>query len=354
VTRAPARRLAADDDALVEVVAAGRVIVVIGEIDLGKTTLVARLSTALHRRGAQVAVVDADVGQTEIGPPTTVALGRVARPLGRLAEAERLAMRFIGATSAVRDQLATIVAVERLVHRALALGFDHVLIDTSGLVRGDLGLRLKQAKIDAVDADVVVALDRGGECAPILAPYERTGRPRVVYCTPAPAPVRRARSQEERRRHREGALAKHFAGARPITLDLNRIVLRRPALFAGSPIDRVELEDAGGAIGDRLVWGERRGGEVALVSMKRPGDHERRVLSRRLNAAGLVTHALDDLIGMLAALEDETLEALGLAVVNALDFDARAMTVTTAADLARAVAIAVGHQRMPGNTHGVG
>jgi polynucleotide 5'-hydroxyl-kinase GRC3/NOL9 len=354
VTGAPAPRLAADDDALVDIVAAGRVTVVIGEVDLGKTTLVARLASRLHGRGHRVAVVDADVGQTEIGPPTTVALGRVAGPLGRLADAERLALRFVGATSAVREQLATIVAVERLVGRARMLGFDHVLVDTSGLVRGDLGLRLKQAKIDAVDADVVVALDRAGECAPILAPYERAGHPRVVHLAPASAAARRARSQEERRRYRERALAEHLANARPATLDLSRLVLRRPALFAGPPIDRAALDAAGDAIGDRLVWGERRGGEVAVVSTMRLGEHERRLLSRRLDAFGLVTHVLEDLVGMLAALEDARLDALGLAVVKAIDFDARAMTVMTAADPARAVAITVGHQRMPGDIHGVG
>jgi polynucleotide 5'-kinase involved in rRNA processing len=63
---------------------------------------------------------------------------------------------------------------------------------------------------------------------------------------------------------------------------------------------------------------------------------------------------LEDLVGMLAALEDARLDALGLAVVKAIDFDARAMTVMTAADPARAVAITVGHQRMPDDIHGVG
>ncbi|MGH7279683.1 MAG: Clp1/GlmU family protein, partial [Candidatus Rokuibacteriota bacterium] len=64
-----------------EAAAGVRVTLVVGESEAGKTSLVAALGNALIARGLSVAVVDADVGQSEIGPPATVGLGRVTRPM---------------------------------------------------------------------------------------------------------------------------------------------------------------------------------------------------------------------------------------------------------------------------------
>jgi polynucleotide 5'-hydroxyl-kinase GRC3/NOL9 len=318
-------------------------VLVIGESDAGKTTLVRDLANTFHGAGSSVALVDADIGQSEIGPPTTVGLGRVVRPLGRLSDAELVALRFVGATSAARDQVATVVATRVLVDRALALGVDRVLVDTSGLVRGELGQRLKQAKIDAIRPDAVVALQRDGECEPILHAYGRSASPAIVRLPAAVLP--RRRSQEDRRRHRERVLAAHLAGARLATLDLGRVVLRTPALFAGPPLAPEELADAAEVTGQVLLWGERRGGEVAVVTERALGETEARALSRRLRASGLVHHALDHLVGMLVGLDDETLDTLGLGVVASLDLCGARMTVETAVDPRRVAIVSIGRER---------
>jgi polynucleotide 5'-hydroxyl-kinase GRC3/NOL9 len=323
-----------------------RVVLVLGESDTGKTTLVRDLANTFHGAGASVALVDADVGQSEVGPPTTVGLGRVTRPLGRPADAEVVALRFVGATSAARDQVATIVATRVLVDRALALGFARVIVDTSGLVRGELGHRLKHGKIDAVRPDVVVALQRDGECEPILRAYARSSRPAIVRL-PA-AGLRRGRTPEDRRRHRERALAAHFAGARSAALDVARVVVRTPALFAGPPLSAAELADGGGVVGQPIVWGERRGGEIAVVTARALGESDARALSRHLRASGLVHHALDQLVGALAALEDEGLDTLGLGAVLALDFERARLTVETAIDPRRVAVVAIGRERRLG------
>ena len=116
--------MAAEPRDALDAAARSRVTVVIGESDTGKTSLVAALANALFSRDATVAIVDADIGQSEIGPPTTVGLGRVTRQLGRPADAEVVVLRFVGATSAARDLRATVQATGQLVDRARALGFE--------------------------------------------------------------------------------------------------------------------------------------------------------------------------------------------------------------------------------------
>jgi polynucleotide 5'-hydroxyl-kinase GRC3/NOL9 len=203
-----------------------RVTLVIGASDAGKTTLVAGLASALAAGGASVAVVDSDVGQSEIGPPTTVGLGRVTGPLGRLADAATVAMQFVGVSSPARDIAGVVEATRRMADRARAEGVAHVLVDTSGLVTGWPGRLLKQRKIDAVDPDLLLVLERSDECAPIVAPYAGRPRPRVLRL---PARGRaRSRSQAVRRRHRADALDAYLRTAPAVAFARSRVAVDAP------------------------------------------------------------------------------------------------------------------------------
>jgi polynucleotide 5'-hydroxyl-kinase GRC3/NOL9 len=330
------------DQPVVEAASEAQLTLVIGESDTGKTWLVTRLANAMIARGSTVAVVDADLGQSEIGPPTTIGLGRVARPLTRLSEAEVLALRFVGVTSPARDAVAAVTGTRILVDRARRLGFDKIVIDTSGLVRGDLGRRLKQAKIDVLGPDLVVALEREGECEAILRAYAPASRPRVLRL-PAFVPVRR-RTPDDRRRHRERALAAHLAGARAITLDLARVVVRTPALFVGTPIGAETLRAVDAALESDIVWAESRAGELFVVS-RSLGETALKALGRALGTTTVIHHDADSLVDVLAGLDDASLDTLGLGVVSAIDFAARRMTVVTAVPARRIAEISVGRER---------
>src|SRR5216117_3350332 len=195
-------------DPALEAAARARVTLILGTSDTGKTSLTARLAGALAARGERVAVVDADVGQSEVGPPTTVGLGHVAGAVARLGDAEVIALEFVGDTSPVRYIRETADATGRLVRRALDAGFERVLVDTGGLVEGPLGLALKRAN----------------ESEPIARALERDVRPRVVRLAPSPAVVRR--SAARRREHRERALRDYLAHAATLTLPTARAPVR--------------------------------------------------------------------------------------------------------------------------------
>jgi polynucleotide 5'-kinase involved in rRNA processing len=217
--------------------AAAPVTLVIGANDTGKSTLVTRLAGALVQAGHTVGVVDADLGQSDVGPPTTVGLGRVSRPLARLADAELVALEFLGVTSPATCMRQTADATARLVQRALAIGCDRVLVDTSGLVDGPFGRALKRMKIDRVTPDVLVALQRDAECEPILARYADAAHPTIVRLPAAPTRRRSAAARRQARRH---ALDAHLAGAVPVTLDLARVDARAAPAARGLVVVAVE------------------------------------------------------------------------------------------------------------------
>ena len=196
---------------------------VIGPAEAGKTTFTARLANLLHARGLKVAVVDADVGQSEIGPPAAVGLGAVRAPLTRTGDAELVAFEFIGVTSPGRQPWRTAEATGRLVARARAQ-FDRVIVDTSGFVDGGFAAALKQRKIAATDPDVVVTIQVGDETEHIVRPLGTRDRPRVVRLPAVGGGT--PRNVTTRRRHRDAALARHLDGARTVTLEAARVPIR--------------------------------------------------------------------------------------------------------------------------------
>jgi polynucleotide 5'-hydroxyl-kinase GRC3/NOL9 len=251
------------DHAALEAAARVRVTVLVGAGDTGKTTLAAQLASALAARGARVAVVDADVGQSEIGPPTTVGLGAVTRPLTRLRDADLIALEFIGDTSPVRRIGPTADATGRLVRRALADGFAHVIVDTGGLVEGALGVALKRAKVRAVDPDLVMLVQRRDESEPLARVLVGTERPAVVRVAASPAATRR--TQTQRRLFRDRAVQEYLHDSASVLVPMQRVETARGA----PPLDIVEGLVVGiyDAEGETLGVGRVRSVDAASASI---------------------------------------------------------------------------------------
>ena len=201
-----------------------RLTLLVGGVDTGKTSLATFLANGLLARGFHVGVVDADLGQSEIGPPTTIGLGLVTRTLGRLGDADVAGFSFVGSTSPQGHVRATLAATRHMVDRAFAEGLRRVVVDTCGLVDGPLGRIFKQGQIDRLDPDLVVVVQRREECEPIVRTYDERERPEIVRVK-AGEHVRR-RTAAERRRHRTAALDRYFHDAGPQRLELPRLRLR--------------------------------------------------------------------------------------------------------------------------------
>jgi polynucleotide 5'-hydroxyl-kinase GRC3/NOL9 len=185
----------------------GGVFFLLGRSDVGKSTLVENLVRLVTARGKTVAVLDADLGQSTYGLPTTLNLVRFS-PGTEPPEPEMIARVFVGATSPVGHLLQTVVGCRRLLDRALALGVQGILIDTTGLVEGPLGLEFKLQKIDLLCPTHILALAREDELEPILRACVRR-RDMTVHRLPVAAAAR-PRSLEERRANRQERYRRYF------------------------------------------------------------------------------------------------------------------------------------------------
>ena len=211
------------------------VIMLIGAPDTGKTTLARQLLTAGIESGLTAAYIDADVGQTMVGPPACVGLKwvRSRQDMDNFSRADDL--RFVGSISPERLVLQEVLATATLVEVAREEA-DLIIIDTTGAVSGVTGQTLKYHKMEMCRPDVVIALQRGSEMEPMVGLLRRffSATVELTSVHPDVIPV----SPEERRTHRTKWFAETLAP--PLNRWRVRPTVFAPALPTGLDLSRLD------------------------------------------------------------------------------------------------------------------
>lgn len=153
-------------------IARAHVSMLMGGVDTGKTTLGMMAARIAVNEGRTVAYVDADIGNTTVGPPACVGLKviRSVDDLDMIRVPDQL--HFVGTISPSRLVLQQVVATAALTDRARNLA-DHVIIDTTAVISGVAGETLKYHKTELCRPDLVVVLQRGGEMEPVVGMLRR-------------------------------------------------------------------------------------------------------------------------------------------------------------------------------------
>jgi polynucleotide 5'-hydroxyl-kinase GRC3/NOL9 len=207
-------------------------VLVLGEGDAGKSTFTEWLLCELEGRGRPPARLDGDIGQTSLGIPGTMTLVLPSGPSGSSGPSRpsgpgkprvpdgpgnpgapggrRLAF-FVGSTSPRGHMLPMLVGMRRLLDIAQPSGAETTVIDTTGMVRGQAGVALKEWKIQMIRPGSVVALQRGDELEPILTPLRKEGFTRIIDLPVAQGA--RQRSVVERQEHRRRSFREGLEGA---------------------------------------------------------------------------------------------------------------------------------------------
>jgi len=218
--------------------------VVIGGADSGKTTLCTFLSNLLVQEGRRVAVVDADIGQTDMGPPTTMAAGETARPVVSLSQIEPSERLFIGLTSPGRVKDKVIRGVKRLVGRHARPG-RLVIVNTDGWVTGSEAAAYKLRMLDELKPNLTLAIGTDSDTSEILQAGNRAallvGSPDLI----------KERTRVDRRELRTLGYQKYLAGSSLRTFRVDGVQLW--SALASETLDiprlsRSRFEDLKGAI----------------------------------------------------------------------------------------------------------
>src|SRR3989338_5039186 len=142
--------------------------IVIGKIDSGKSTFCKYLTHTWTASEIRVGYVDSDVGQSTIGPPTTVGLKIFNTPPHQHGYSNLLALHFVGNTSLEGFLLQILHAVKRMVDKSHQQGSQITLVDTTGFIDGPVARIFKLCKIEMLRSQWIIALQAEDEMEHLL------------------------------------------------------------------------------------------------------------------------------------------------------------------------------------------
>jgi len=194
-------------------------IMVIGALDSGKSTFILFSSNYLIENNVRVAIVDADVGQSDIGPPTLISVGIPSSQVLFLSDIPPLSSYFVGDTSPRGNLLPMVVGTKKMVDKAFEHGAKIVLINTTGMVFGGPALALKLFKLEAVSPDIVVGI--GEEVKRLIDLFSSTTR---VIHLPKPRGML-IKNRLQRISRRKTLFSKAFKKLNHTTVDIRDVKL---------------------------------------------------------------------------------------------------------------------------------
>ncbi len=185
--------------------------IIIGVTDTGKSTLANFLTLNLCRRGLKVALVDADIGQSTLGPPATIGFAVFKSDPDWEVVLSPPEIFFVGSTTPEGHFPLHLKGIKRMVDKAISYSTEWILVDTTGFVSGETGKELKRRKIDLISPRFILALQKSDEIEHILTLYQENPLYRILRL-PLSEKVR-PRSMEERRTNRANKFREYFKDA---------------------------------------------------------------------------------------------------------------------------------------------
>jgi polynucleotide 5'-hydroxyl-kinase GRC3/NOL9 len=185
--------------------------ILLGATDTGKSTLAKFLIFNLCKRGLKVAMVDADIGQSFLGPPTTIGFSIFkSDPTWELILSPP-EIFFVGSTTPEGHFPIHLKGVKRMVDKALSSIADVIIVDTTGFILGEAGKELKRRKIDLLSPRFIITLQKANEIEPVLDSYKENPLCKILRL-PLSNQVR-SKDMEERKINRVNKFQDYFKHA---------------------------------------------------------------------------------------------------------------------------------------------
>ncbi|MCS6804207.1 MAG: Clp1/GlmU family protein [Acidobacteriota bacterium] len=305
-------------------------VTILGAVDTGKSTLTQVVIQAWQHAGLRIGWIDGDVGQSDLGPPTTLALQLIEPSTNLTTPLRPDAMRFVGSTSPAGHLLPVVVGLHRLAQLARERGAAALVINTSGMVFGGPARTLHAHLMDALKPDVVLALQRQSEVEHLLRPIERQRRCQVVRL---PVSARASpRSREVRQQFRRQRFQAYLQGARLQSIAIAQVGVQNMFIQSGVPLSVTELGKASARLDTRIIYGERCADGLFLVADGYWHDDALASVPEQFEVPRVFIMPLSDFENRLIGLSDEQSDLLALGVLQAVDWPNKILYVLTPLD----------------------
>ena len=339
-----------------QIVKSNQTVIVIGTTDSGKSTFCRYLIDFAYNAGLKVGFVDTDVGQSQIGPPTTIGMKLYEpienesdeRPIrGTQSAAQNTELEnpkifdteeksqhcidtsdslyFVGDTSPHRNLLYVLSGTQLMVEAAHKQDADFVVIDTSGYLHVSLGWQLKQQKIELIRPQHIVCIGRKTEFEQIVGYNDIFSHVNIHYLLPHKET--KTKSRIERIQNRNEKFAKYFKDATLQQVSFDQIRSVRTLFFNGRIANQNEIQiltDLADIEIEYAEWGDR---SLKIVTRTILSTVKTKKIKDYLSLLKLHNQKPDFLNNVLVGMLDEEGNTIGIGLIISIDFQNHVLNI---------------------------
>jgi len=305
-----------------EVVERGGKVVILGPIESCKTSFATLLSNLAIEKGLKVTIIDADIGQCDLAPPSFIAMKFMDRKVLWLREVDGEVMRFIGFLSPSQG-----IAMSKLLSSILELvkiadekGSQLTIVNTDGWFGDIVAIQYKLQLIKNLKPNniVIMGIESCNYLADVLTKFPSI----KMYCIPIPKIVRK-RDKEDRKYLRKVNYVQYFQKVKRRCFKLNEIALINSCLFNGGqdPQLRNELQKE---LGIPIFMVSRYNDKIVIAI---PDEIKIEKLSMDRNNLYIVRPS--DAKRILVAILNDLFEEVGIGVIDDVNFMEQKICILT-------------------------
>ncbi len=302
-------------------------VMVLGNIDSGKTSFCTYLiNTSLKSQG-KPAIVDTDLGQSDIGPPTSIGFSIISEPVADLFSAKPATIIIMGRTSSKGITQRVVSSLTSIMKQISERAVDLTVINTDGWIEGDEARTYKTELIRKISPNLVIGIQRNAELEHILHSVEEKGC--YVLRTVTSSAIKR-RNRQEHRELREQSYKKYLGKPTLRNLNLNWISLEYTPLGLGIPVDLQRVKSIEKALQRQIVYCEESSRALYIVVYyKERVDEATVVTAESLFQKDVYIVREGEEEGLLVGLLNNDRDFLGLGIISKLDYKNQTLKIRT-------------------------
>ena len=304
-----------------------RTVMILGNVDSGKTTFSIFLTNALVST-SEIAIIDADIGQSDIGPPTTIGLGMVKKPITDLFTINPEKLRFIGLTTpnSVEDE---IIHELNEIHKSVKdAGIETVIINTDGWVMGKEARNFKVSLVERISPDIVIGFKDNNGMEKILEDLKEKGvRAEGIYSSLAV----KIRNRDERKSLREQGYKKFLRDAFLRQIPISWVQLENTFLMSNRfNIER--MKEYSDILKKQLLYFHEDDENIIFIVKKEDYFNGEETISPELFGKKVRIIGEGEEKGLITGLLNEERVFLGLGIIDEIDYQNQILKIHTPYD----------------------
>jgi polynucleotide 5'-hydroxyl-kinase GRC3/NOL9 len=280
-------------------------VLVLGATDTGKSICTLLFANFWAKHGRKVGIVDVDMGQSDLGPPTTIGMALINKPAKSLKEFSADTLYFIGSTSPLNYFLPTICGTKKLIDEG------------------------KKKGIDIISPSHIIALQREDELEHILKNINLTDG--IVIHRLSPCTEVKRKTYFQRREAREEKFRKYFKKASSLKINLANLNIKGSYYCSGIALGEEELSFLEKTLITEIIYAEKISEGILIITKEELFRRLSRLFHTKkiFNVEKLIITEEDKFKNLLVSLDDRQGFVVSLSIIQECGFKRKIFTVFT-------------------------